>query len=79
MISKGTNPLTGMDYPDPDVIRVGNTWYMISTTMHFFPGAVILQSHDLIHWEICTYLYDSLEHTAGEQLEGEQTIYGHGM
>ncbi len=51
----GFNPLTGMDYPDPDVIRVGDTYYMISTTMHFFPGAVILKSHDLIRWEICTY------------------------
>ncbi|MBR3332660.1 MAG: family 43 glycosylhydrolase [Clostridia bacterium] len=68
-----------MDYPDPDVIRVGDTYYMVSTTMHFFPGAGILRSHDLIHWEICSYLYDSLEHTPGEILEGEQTVYGHGM
>ena len=75
----GTNPLTGMDYPDPDVIRVGDTYYMISTTMHFFPGGVILRSYDLIHWEICSYLYDTLEHTPGESLKGEETIYGHGM
>ncbi len=75
----GTNPLTGMDYPDPDVIRVGDTYYMISTTMHFFPGGNILKSHDLIHWEHCAYLYDTLEHTDGEKLEGEETIYGHGM
>ena len=78
-MSEGFNPLTGMDYPDPDVIRVGDTYYMISTTMHFFPGAGILRSHDLIHWEICSYIYESLEHTPGETLEGEQTIYGHGM
>ena len=78
-MAEGFNPLTGMDYPDPDVIRVGDTYYMISTTMHFFPGAVILRSHDLIQWEICSYLYDALEHTPGEILEGEQTIYGHGM
>lgn len=78
-MAEGFNPLTGMDYPDPDVIRVGDTYYMVSTTMHFFPGAGILRSHDLIHWEICSYLYDSLEHTPGEILEGEQTVYGHGM
>ncbi|MBR4575776.1 MAG: family 43 glycosylhydrolase [Clostridia bacterium] len=78
-MAEGRNPLTGMDYPDPDVIRVGDTYYMISTTMHFFPGAGILRSHDLIHWEICSYIYDTLEHTPGEILEGEQTIYGHGM
>ncbi len=75
----GFNPLTGMDYPDPDVIRVGDTYYMISTTMHFFPGAVILRSCDLVRWEICSYVYDTLEHTPGEILEGEETIYGHGM
>ena len=78
-MAEGLNPLTGMDFPDPDVIRVGDTYYMISTTMHFFPGGIILQSHDLIHWEICSYIYDALEHTPGETLEGEQTVYGHGM
>ena len=75
----GTNPLTKMDYPDPDIIRVGDTYYMVSTTMHFMPGAVLLRSYDLIRWEICSYLYDKLESTPGERLEGEQTVYGHGM
>ena len=75
----GTNPLTGMDHPDPDVIRVGDTYYMICTTMHFFPGGEILRSYDLINWELCTYIYDTLEHTEGERLEGEENIYGHGM
>ena len=78
-MNHGLNPLTGMDYPDPDVIRVADTYYMISTTMHFFPGAEILKSHDLIHWEFCTYVYDSLEHTPGETLAGDENIYGHGM
>ncbi len=75
----GMNPLTGMDFPDPDIIRVDDTYYMISTTMHFFPGAVILRSYDLINWEYCTCLYDALEHTEGERLEGNRTVYGHGM
>ena len=78
-MAEGTNPLTGMDFPDPDVIRAGDTYYMISTTMHFFPGAQILRSWDLIHWETCSYVYGTLEHTPGEILEGEQNIYGHGM
>ena len=73
------NPITGMDFPDPDIIRVGDTYYMISTTMHFFPGGQILRSYDLINWEICSYIYDTLEHTPGERLEGDENIYGHGM
>ena len=78
-MNHGTNPLTGMDYPDPDVIRVNDTYYMISTTMHFFPGAVILKSYDLIHWEFCSYVFDALESTTGEIMEGTENIYGHGM
>ena len=37
------NPIIKADFPDPDVIRVGDTYYMISTTMHFFPGGIILK------------------------------------
>ena len=46
----GKNPITGLDYPDPDVIRVDDTYYMVSTTMHFVPGCEILRSYDLVHW-----------------------------
>ena len=49
-VSPGFNPLTGMDYPDPDVIRVGDTYYLVSTTMHFSPSCAILKSHDLLNW-----------------------------
>lgn len=72
-------PVIKMDYPDPDVIRVGDTYYMISTTMHFMPGGVILQSYDLKNWEIAGYVYDTLEDTPQERMEGEASIYGKGM
>lgn len=74
----GQNPLTRMDFPDPDIIRVGDTYYMISTTMYFMPGGVILRSYDLIHWEYCTRLYDILEDTPRQRLE-EGNAYGAGM
>ena len=57
------NPLIKTDYPDPDVIRVGDAYYMVSTTMHFMPGCVILRSYNLIDWEILTYVYETLECT----------------
>ena len=44
------NPITRLDYPDLDVIRVEDTYYMVSTTMNFMPGCEILQSFDLVHW-----------------------------
>ncbi|MDE5563533.1 MAG: hypothetical protein K2I93_00120, partial [Oscillospiraceae bacterium] len=37
------NPIIWSDVPDPDVIRVGDTYYMVSTTMFFNPGAPIMK------------------------------------
>lgn len=72
-------PIIKMDYPDPDVIRVEDTYYMISATLHFMPGGVILRSYDLRNWEIAGYVYDTLEETPQERMEGESSIYGKGM
>ncbi len=76
---KGQNPILPLDYPDPDVIRVGDTYYMVSTTMHFMPGGVLLRSYDLIHWEIGAYIYDALDDTPGQMLLDGKGIYGKGM
>ena len=42
---KKENPVIWSDYPDPDIIRVEDTYYMISTTMHMMPGGVVLRSY----------------------------------
>lgn len=76
---KRVNPLIPMDYPDPDVIRVEDTYYMVSTTMHFMPGCVILRSYNLADWEICTYVYETLERTDAECLRNGKNAYGQGM
>lgn len=75
---KAQNPIVFTDMPDPDVIRVDNTYYMISTTMHFMPGGVILRSYNLKDWEICSHLYDKLEDYPAARMENG-TIYGSGM
>ena len=72
------NPVIYADFPDPDVVRVGDCYYMISTSMHMFPGAQILRSYDLMHWEHCSYVYDSLGETARQRMD-EGHIYGKGM
>ena len=74
-----SNPVTKLDYPDVDVIRVEDTYYMVSTTMHFMPGCEILRSYDLARWEHAAYVYDRLDSTAGQRLEGGENIYGKGM
>ena len=72
------NPLTRLDYPDVDVIRVEDTYYMVSTTMYFMPGCEILRSYDLVHWEHAAYVYDRLDSTPAQCLR-EGNIYGQGM
>lgn len=79
MTVTGTNPILPLDFPDVDVIRVEDTYYMVSTTMYFMPGCVILRSFDLIHWEYCARVYDILEDTPRQRLEGEKNAYGCGM
>lgn len=73
------NPILKCDYPDPDVIRVGDTFYMISTTMYYMPGGVILKSFNLIDWEIESYVFDSIEGNDAERLENGLNCYGQGM
>ena len=73
------NPITKLDYPDLDVIRVGNTFYMVSTTMYFMPGCEILRSFNLVNWEHAAYVYDRLDSTPAQKLEGRENIYGQGM
>ncbi|MBQ0000372.1 MAG: family 43 glycosylhydrolase [Clostridiales bacterium] len=73
------NPLLRLDYPDPDVIRVGDTYYMVSTTMYFMPGCEILRSYDLINWEHAAFVYDYLDSTPAQKLENGQNIYSRGM
>lgn len=79
LFMKGRNPIIWSDFPDLDVIRVEDTYYMISTTMHFMPGGVILKSYDLINWEIESYVYDYLEDNEEHRLEDIKNIYGKGM
>ncbi|MCM1451013.1 MAG: family 43 glycosylhydrolase [Clostridium sp.] len=73
------NPLIYGDFPDPDVIRVEDTYYMISTTMHIFPGATILKSKDLVNWEYCSNPLANIEATDPYNLQNGQNRYGKGQ
>jgi beta-xylosidase len=44
------NPLYCADYPDPDVIRVGKNFYMVTSSFTYSPGLPIYHSNDLVHW-----------------------------
>jgi beta-xylosidase len=50
--NKAQNPIIWADVPDMSIVRVGDTYYMASTTMHMSPGLPIMKSKDLVNWEI---------------------------
>lgn len=72
------NPFIWADTPDPDIIRVGEYYYLVTTTMHLFPGAPIMRSTDLVHWETVSYLFDEIKDTPRYDLK-EGTVYGRGQ
>ena len=75
---KFVNPVLYSDVPDVDAIRVGEDYFMVSTTMHMMPGAPIMHSKDLVNWEIVSYLYDTIDESPANNLEGG-AIYGKGQ
>ena len=72
------NPMLWSDVPDPDVIRVGDTFYLVSTTMHLMPGAPVMASKDLKNWETVGYIFDKLTDSPKYDLQ-EGTVYGRGQ
>jgi len=73
-----TNPVISADFPDPDVILVGDTYYMVSTTMFVFPGVTILKSYDLVNWEYCSNAVPRFDFDPAYNLDGGNR-YGHGQ
>ena len=68
------NPIIHADYSDPDAIRVGNDYYMISSSFNHVPGLPILHSKDLVNWELIGHAlkklvpyehFDTVQHGGG--------------
>ena len=78
-----TNPVINSDVPDICITRVGEDYYMVSTTMYFMPGAPIMHSKDLVSWKIIGYVFDSLNESKANDLEpnedGKSDIYAEGQ
>lgn len=54
------NPVAPADYSDLDAIRVGDTYYAISSTIHVSPGMAVLQSKDLVNWKAVGHVVPDL-------------------
>ena len=54
------NPVLNADYSDPDVIRVGDKYYMVASDFHFM-GMQVLESEDLVNWQVVSQVYDRFD------------------
>lgn len=54
------NPILYADYSDPDVVRVGEDYYMVSSSFTYIPGVPLLHSRDLVHWELINHCVKKL-------------------
>jgi beta-xylosidase len=72
------NPVIWADVPDLSIIRVGDAYYMSSTTMHMNPGLPIMRSMNLVNWNLVGYAYETHGDHDALRLENGKTAYGHG-
>ncbi|MDQ1090081.1 glycoside hydrolase 43 family protein [Siphonobacter sp. SORGH_AS_1065] len=73
------NPIIPSDYSDLDCIRVGETYYAISSTFQFSPGMIILESKDLVNWKICGHAVSDLTQISDELSWQKMNRYGKGI
>ncbi len=71
-----TNPLFYDEFSDPDMIRVGEDFYLTGTTMHAAPGLPVLHSKDLVNWKLLSYATEGLDFGPQYRLEDGKSIYG---
>jgi beta-xylosidase len=72
------NPILFADYSDPDVIRDGPNYYLVSSTFEFVPGIPILQSQDLVHWTILAHVLPKINIDPKYNMAGGDR-YGRGV
>ena len=75
-----TNPLFYDEFSDPDILRVGDDYYLAGTTMHTVPGVNILHSKDLVNWEQVSYCFDRFDFAdPAFSLQDGKEVYGQGV
>jgi beta-xylosidase len=55
------NPILHADYSDPDVVRVGDSYYLVASSFNCIPGIPVLHSRDLVNWTLIGHALNRLE------------------
>ena len=61
-----TNPVINADFSDPDVIRVGQKYYMVASDFHFM-GMQVLESEDMVNWHYISQIYNKIDEPGWDQ------------
>ena len=61
-----TNPVINADFSDPDVIRVGQKYYMVASDFHFM-GMQVLESEDMVNWRYISQIYSKINEPGWDQ------------
>lgn len=69
-----SNPIIFADYSDPDIIRVGRDYYLVSSSFHLSPGIPVLRSRDLVHWTIAGHVLPRLPFAPQYDMPGPHTL-----
>lgn len=51
MMKTYKNPIRRGMYPDPSIVNVNGTFYMVNSTFEYYPGISLARSKDLLNWE----------------------------
>lgn len=73
-----SNPIIYSDVPDVSMLRDGDNYYMVSTTMHCAPGVPVMKSTDLSNWRTVNYAYQILDNGDNQNLNSGKHAYGKG-
>jgi beta-xylosidase len=77
-VKQAQNPVIFADVPDISIVRVGDSYYMSSTTMHMSPGVPIMKSKDLVNWKLINYACSTLGDVDALTLNNGRNAYGRG-
>jgi xylan 1,4-beta-xylosidase len=70
-----TNPVIPGFHPDPSVCRVGEDYYLVTSSFEYFPGVPIFHSRDLVHWRQLGHVLDRPAQLPLERAKASDGIY----
>jgi beta-xylosidase len=73
------NPIINSDYSDPDAIRVGSDYYLVTSTFTLSPGITVLHSKDMVNWQIIGHAISDLADFDKEYSPDVMKGYGRGV